>query len=103
MASYRRVESVEAPTGLPAGQEAAKAATGLPVDMAVLRAELAAARERINDMIARAERAEAEADRAREEAAAALAKEREAWSRVAGLIEGPRAEPRGWWARLVGR
>ena len=94
-ASYRRQPVAEGPAPEP-GPSGGQ-------DLAVLRAELAAARERIGDMIARAERAEEAAEIARTEAAEARAAERAAWSRVAGLLEGPRVEPKGWWARLMGR
>lgn len=101
-ASYKRVAAVD--DAAPAAVNPSGVTANVDLDAAVLRAQLAAIRERMDDMVARAEKAEAEAAAARAEAAAAVAKEREAWQRVAGLLEGPRPEPRaGWWARLVGR
>ena len=81
----KRVEAppVEAPPPDPAA-----------VDLAVLRAELAAARQRIEDMVQRAERAEAEK-------AEAVARERELADRWRNLIEDQRPA-RGFWSRLFG-
>lgn len=61
------------------------------VELATLRAELAAARDRIADAIRREEAAEARA-------AAALARERELSDRLTRLIEDQR--PRSLWSKL---
>jgi predicted DNA-binding protein (UPF0251 family) len=81
----RRVAPVEAPA------EARPEA----VELAVLKAELQAARDRIADAIRREEAAEARA-------AEALARERALADRLSRLIEDQRPA-RGLWARLFGR
>lgn len=95
MSSYRRAEPVEGTTGFPAGQGAAKASS-LEVEFAVALEKAWQIEERLADMRAALEKAEARAEAAQARADAAQ-------ERVAGLLEGPLAEPKGWWARLVGK
>lgn len=96
-AGYRRqaakAEEAPAPAAEPSGA----------VQLAVLENELRNLRDRLAEAVAREQKAEAEAEAARQAAAVALDREREAWQRVAGLLEGPRGEPRGWWSRIVGK
>jgi excisionase family DNA binding protein len=101
-ASYQRPEPVEAATVLPV-EAAGQGANGVEVALAVAQERARQLEGRLAEARVALERAEEVAAAARVEAAQALAKEREAWQRVAGLLEGPRPEPRGWWARLVGR
>lgn len=103
MSSYRRAEPVEAATGLPPGQGADRTASGVEVDLAVVQERARQLEERLAEAKAALEKAEETAETARAEAAEARAAERAAWQRVAGLLEGPRAEPQGWWAKLTRR
>lgn len=98
-AGYRRqgAKAEEAPA--PAAAEPSGA-----VQLAVLENELRHLRDRLAEAVAREEKAAAEAEAARQAAAVALDREREAWARVAGLLEGPKqVQPKGWLERLLGR
>ena len=94
-ASYRKPVAVEVkPEAAPAAEVDAAA-------LAVAQERARQLEERLEEARAALAKAEEAAATARAEAAAALVKEREAWQRVAGLLEGPKPA-RGWWARITG-
>ena len=82
----------------PAGEvkaEAAPAAEGEAVALAVVQERARQLEERLAETADRLAKAEARAE-------AAQAKADEAWQRVAGLLEGPKPPARGLWSRLFG-